>query len=121
MPGVELIPEDRRSFWANVIRSAVASPPERFARQNGAAVAAFAEAASVITHSDSLEDALQMAVSCGNHTDTIAAIAGAHLGAVSGASAVPARLRQQVHRWPPGSVIGADGLEQLALQAAGLR
>jgi ADP-ribosylglycohydrolase len=58
-----------------------------------AAVAAFAEAASLIAHPDS-QDALQMAVTCSNCTGIIAAIAGALLGAVSGASAVSQRLRQ---------------------------
>lgn len=75
----------------------------------------------MIADSDSLEDALQMAVTCSNGTGTIAAIAGALLGAVSGASAVSARLKQRIHGWSPTGIQGADGLERIALQAADLQ
>jgi ADP-ribosyl-[dinitrogen reductase] hydrolase len=36
----------------------------------------------------------------GNDTDTVAAIAGGLLGAVYGASAVPADWRRLLHGWP---------------------
>ena len=51
----------------------------------------------------------------GGDTDTVAAIAGALLGAAYGASAVPAEWRNVVHGWPN---LDADGLAQLALACA---
>lgn len=55
------------------------------------------------------------AVRAGNDTDTVAAIAGALLGARYGASAVPAGWRAQVHGWPG---LRADDLVDLARRAA---
>ena len=44
--------------------------------------------------------ALARAIAIGNDTDTVAAIAGAMLGAHWGASAIPAEWRRIVHGWP---------------------
>ena len=44
--------------------------------------------------------ALEAAVRGGRDTDTVAAIAGGLLGALYGASAVPARWRRVLHGWP---------------------
>ena len=49
---------------------------------------------------DHLRLALDAAVRGGYDTDTVAAIAGGLLGAVYGASAVPAEWRQMLHGWP---------------------
>ena len=49
---------------------------------------------------DHLVRALEAAVRGGRDTDTVAAIAGALLGARWGASAVPARWRRRLHGWP---------------------
>ena len=62
-----------------------------------------------------MEDGLQVAVAIGGDTDTVAAIAGALLGARHGASAVPARWRRALH-WPG---MRAADLERRALEAAG--
>ena len=49
---------------------------------------------------DHLRLALDAAVRGGDDTDTVAAIAGGLLGAVYGASAVPAEWRRVLHGWP---------------------
>ena len=49
---------------------------------------------------DHLRLALDAAVRGGGDTDTVAAIAGGLLGAVYGASAVPAEWRRVLHGWP---------------------
>ena len=49
---------------------------------------------------DHLRLALDAAVRGGYDTDTVAAIAGGLLGAVYGASAVPAQWRRVLHGWP---------------------
>lgn len=112
-------PDDRRGYWQNVISKALELPPARFAARNGGAVSAFACALSAIAHSDSYESAVRLCISAGNDADTTAAICGALAGAMYGASAVPAAWRAKVHGWSPDGVLGAPGLERLALQAAG--
>lgn len=62
-----------------------------------------------------LEAALQTAVAIGDDTDTVAAIAGALLGARYGASAIPARWADAVHGWPG---LSGNDLCQLALDTA---
>jgi ADP-ribosylglycohydrolase len=62
-----------------------------------------------------LELALQAAVSVGDDTDTVAAIAGALLGARWGAAAVPGHWRRLVHGWPG---LTADDLVTLAERLA---
>lgn len=116
--GIALLPAGRRGFWEDVIAEALSKPPARF-RVNGSAVGAFQAALSAVSHADSLEDGLQLAVAIGGDTDTVAAIAGALLGAWHGASAVPAAWRAAVWGWPGN--MRASELEELALQAAGER
>ena len=59
-----------------------------------------------------MQRALTAAVQVGHDTDTVAAIAGALLGARYGASAIPTRWRRIVHGWP--------GLRARDLQALGI-
>lgn len=63
-----------------------------------------------------VEDALATAIGIGHDTDTVAAIAGALLGARWGASAVPSRWRRILHGYP--GLTGSD-LMVLASLAAG--
>ncbi|MFH8394304.1 ADP-ribosylglycohydrolase family protein [Streptomyces sp. NPDC018036] len=51
--------------------------------------------------------ALEAAVRAGTDTDTVAAIAGALLGARWGCSGIPLEWQQAVHGWP-GHTTGAD-------------
>jgi hypothetical protein len=56
--------------------------------------------ASAVFRVGHLRLALDAAVRGGGDTDTVAAIAGGLLGAVYGASAVPAEWRRVLHGWP---------------------
>lgn len=98
--------------WAGLIDEAEQAAPARFAATNGWVVAALQAAWSAITRTSGLEDGLQAAVHGGGDTDTVAAIAGALLGARYGASAVPARWRRELHGWPG---LRARDLTRLAL------
>src|SRR5690349_157563 len=62
-----------------------------------------------------LQAALATAIGIGNDTDTVAAIAGAMLGARWGASAVPAAWRRILHGYPGRD---ARDLERVAYLAA---
>lgn len=114
--GLELVPATRRGYWEQVTDAALCKPPAAFARNSGGCVGALQVALSAIAHAEGLEDGLQACVAAGGDTDTTAAICGSLLGAIHGASAVPARWRKALHGWPG---MKADGLEALALAAAG--
>jgi ADP-ribosyl-[dinitrogen reductase] hydrolase len=109
--------------WRSVVTDAESSEPNTFAK-NGWAVGALQAAWSAIRHTsvpDSgddcghLVDALGTAIRIGHDTDTVAAIAGALLGARWGASAVPARWRRILHGWP---TLDSAELERFAFLAA---
>ena len=82
--------------------------------ENAWAVGALQAAWSAITHTpipeanpaDHLSDALTTAIRIGHDTDTVAAIAGALLGARWGMSAVPEEWLSILHGWP-----GIDAME----------
>jgi ADP-ribosylglycohydrolase len=112
--GLAFLPPSRRATWAAWLAEAEAASPHRFA-PNGFVVPALQAAWSAVTHTSSLPDGLIAAVRAGDDTDTVAAIAGALLGARHGASAVPAEWREAVHGWP--GLTGAD-LAALAVRAA---
>ncbi|WP_446210349.1 ADP-ribosylglycohydrolase family protein [Micromonospora sp. IBSANI012] len=111
--GLDLLPAERRDRWSSWLAEAESKPPEQF-RPNGFVVAALQAAWSAITHTDvpdhnpargsfacqHLERALAAAVRVGDDTDTVAAIAGALLGARWGSSAVPLAWQRVVHGWP---------------------
>ncbi|MFC6287580.1 ADP-ribosylglycohydrolase family protein [Nocardioides sp. GCM10027113] len=94
-------------LWAVVLDEATSEPPSTF-QQNGWVVGALQAAWSAVVQTPvpanqpwrHLRDALNTAVGIGNDTDTVAAIAGALLGARWGASAVPAEWRRMLHGWP---------------------
>lgn len=112
------LPAERARVWAARLDEAEAHDPAHFDR-NGWVVQALQGAWSAIsrtpvpgddpasgTHpAGHLQLALETAVRGGRDTDTVAAIAGALLGARWGASAVPAAWRRIVHGWP----FAADG------------
>src|SRR5450759_2184228 len=74
--------------------------------QNGWVVHALQGAWSAITNTAAaagpahFHSALEAAVRGGKDTDTVAAIAGALVGGLYGASAVPAQWRRKLHGWP---------------------
>jgi len=111
--GLRHIDSHRRELWETRLTDAESARPADFAN-NGWVVAALQAAWSAIATTpipaddpaagvfaaDHLRLALDAAVRCGNDTDTVAAIAGALLGAVHGASAVPLKWRTLLHGWP---------------------
>ena len=103
------MPAGRRAVWESRIRDAEAQPPVAFPN-NGWVVHAFQAAWSAIVHAPAgrcaarpdrpeshLEEALHEAIRSGGDPDTVAAIAGALLGARWGASAVPGEWRDMLH------------------------
>lgn len=104
--GLDLLPDERRAQWRDRIMEATGAMPQHFS-PNGFTVTALQAAWAAITSTDGhdgsphhLQRALTAAVQAGDDTDTVAAIAGALLGARYGASAVPSRWRRRVHGWP---------------------
>lgn len=119
--GLDLLADDRAGYWAARLDEAEQAPPEAFA-PNGFVVTALQAAWSAITTTEGggpghLVAALENAVRAGDDTDTVAAIAGALLGARWGAPAVPRRWRAAVHGWPD---LAAPDLEDLGRRVAGL-
>lgn len=123
--GLDLLPAGRRDFWANAVaeadhRRGSTRTPDSFPN-NGFTVTALQAAWAAITSTEdegspeSLVAGLQAAVHAGNDTDTVAAIAGALLGARHGAISVPPRWADEVHGWP--GLRGAD-LVELAVRTA---
>lgn len=109
--------------WRDLLIEAEYCPPGEFT-ENAWSVGALQAAWSAITHTPvpeggpacgHLVDALTTAVRIGHDTDTVAAIAGALLGARWGMSAVPAAWRRLLHGWP--GLRGVE-LEQLAYLTA---
>jgi ADP-ribosyl-[dinitrogen reductase] hydrolase len=110
---LELLPEASRDFWAERLEEAESSEPGTF-RPNGWVVSALQAAWSAILQTPvpdealadgsfaclHLQHALETAIRIGDDTDTVAAIAGALLGARWGVSAIPAAWREKVHGWP---------------------
>jgi ADP-ribosyl-[dinitrogen reductase] hydrolase len=118
--GLARLPEGRVRVWAARLDEAERSGPADFPH-NGWVVHAVQGAWSAITttarisadpgssspSSDystrgpaHLRRALEAAVRGGYGTDTVAAIAGALVGGLYGASAIPAQWRRQLHGWP---------------------
>ena len=133
--GLDLLVPERREQWAGWLAEAqdVAAdgpvPGRRFA-PNGFTVTALQAAVAAVVGTPvpglrprdasypclHLQHALHAAVRIGDDTDTVAAIAGALLGARWGASAVPWRWRRLVHGWP-----GLDGRDLVSLATKAVR
>lgn len=96
---------DRRALWEQRLQVAESSNPRDFGN-NGWVVEALQGAWSAITitcdsdPSVHVTAALEAAVRGGNDTDTVAAIAGALLGAAYGPAAVKPEWTQMLHGWP---------------------
>jgi ADP-ribosyl-[dinitrogen reductase] hydrolase len=113
---LELLPAVRRDDWRQRILAAEHEPPSTF-NPNGYAPVALQAAWSAVTHpwtsgrhsGNRLTGSLVAAVHAGNDTDTVAAIAGAYLGARWGGSIVPEEWLA-VHGWP-----GLDAGDLLSL------
>ncbi|MBI9113491.1 ADP-ribosylglycohydrolase family protein [Sanguibacter suaedae] len=119
--GLDLLPADRRPAWEAWITDAEQDRPTADLRTNGFTVTAFQAAwhavrrspyfcAEEFTEYDAtvshLPDALHRAVRIGGDTDTVAAIAGALLGARHGTAFIPREWQLLVHGWP--GMMGLD-------------
>lgn len=113
--GLDHLPSARRDWWSAQIDDAETRPPSSFT-PNGYTVTAFQAAWASVNatrHVDAdqrIPAALQLAISMGNDTDTVAAIAGGLLGAAYGASRIPAQWLGQLHGWPGMSAADLVGL-----------
>lgn len=120
--GLDLLAKDERAQWSAWLDEAEREDPKSF-QGNGFTVTALQAAWSAIAHTmpahptpDHVQHALQLAISVGHDTDTVAAIAGALLGARYGAVGLRHDWRQQVHGWPG---MRARDLIELALRTVG--
>lgn len=126
--GLDQLPADRAAIWTERLEEAESKPASAFTN-NGWVVQALQGAWSALFRTpgsedeptrreygaDSLRRSLQSAVRGGGDTDTVAAIGGGMLGALYGASAVPAEWRRILHGWPG---MDARGLVALARSVA---
>lgn len=116
-PGLDLLRPESRDYWENVIDDAEAGKLNP--HQNGFTVGALqcswnaVFSVRALEGEEALVTGIKNAVRLGADTDTIAAIAGALLGAAYGASAVPDAWREVVHGWP-----GLNGDQYADLGAA---
>lgn len=116
--GLVFLPGARRELWEGRLQAAESSDPSDFGN-NGWVVQALQGAWSAITVARNddpgthVTSALESAVRGGNDTDTVAAIAGALLGAAYGPSAVDRHWLGALHGWP-----GMRGDELIALASS---
>ncbi|MGB8195625.1 MAG: ADP-ribosylglycohydrolase family protein [Acidimicrobiales bacterium] len=119
--GLHLIDESRRRFWSDKITEAETKDPRDFS-PNGHVVVALQAAWSAIHATRRADDhfvaGLRRAVSIGDDTDTVAAIAGYLLGACYGFSAAPQDWSDGLAGWPP--TYGVGELVQLVTSAVEL-
>jgi ADP-ribosyl-[dinitrogen reductase] hydrolase len=120
--GLALLPPERRRRWEEAIAATETRPVSSFT-PNGFTVTALQAALAAVWQTPvpeadpgaHLPAALEAAVRIGHDTDTVAAIAGALLGARWGATAVPDRWRRMLHGWPG---LRVDDLRDLAHRTA---
>lgn len=111
--GLPHLPEDRQAGWEHLLTQAENAPAVEFGK-NGWVVHALQAAWSLITRTPVPADnpaagthpaqhlrlVLEATCRLPGDTDTVAAIAGALLGARWGSTAVPATWRRLLHGWP---------------------
>jgi ADP-ribosylglycohydrolase len=120
--GLDLLDTAARDRWADLLDDAETKPARSF-QPNGYVVTALQAAHAAVTQSPvptdqpcrHLQNGLRAAVHVGDDNDTVAAIAGALLGARWGASAIPLEWRSQLHGWPG---YNAGDLKRLAVLVA---
>lgn len=107
--GVQLaineLPAFRQTFWNDLFDEAERANDVSDFSNNGWVIHAIQAAYKAIVSTDNgtpehLVLGIEEAVRCGNDTDTVAAIAGALLGARWGYSAIPKNWLSVIHGWP---------------------
>ena len=117
--GLALLEPEGHGFWHSAVDEAETAPLAALG-SNGFVVTTLQSAWRAIVSTNHhhgpihLEAALRAAVAMGGDTDTVAAIAGALLGARYGASAVPFEWRRRLSGWP-SDVTHADLVPLAAL------
>ncbi|WP_420878962.1 ADP-ribosylglycohydrolase family protein [Rhodococcus sp. (in: high G+C Gram-positive bacteria)] len=103
----DVIPARDRGRWGAWVQAAETQSAPDFGHNNGWVVSALQTAwwgihrtRHVTEPTAHLQEALFETIRAGHDTDTTAAIAGGLLGAVHGATAVPAAWTQMLHGWP---------------------
>jgi ADP-ribosyl-[dinitrogen reductase] hydrolase len=112
--GLRHLDRPRAQLWHSRIDDAEGRTPQSFTR-NGWGVEALMGAWSAIvgTAQHDVQGSLEAAVLGGHDTDTVAAIAGALVGAEHGATSVPRQWRAILHGWPGKT---GDDLVELGLR-----
>ena len=120
--GLDLLESKARLDWDRWLTEAEQNPPETFA-PNGFVVPALQAAWSSIVHNPVGESSperytapVMAAVRVGDDTDTVAAIAGALVGARWGSGAIPAPYLEMVHGWPGYRAEGLGALARAILE-----
>lgn len=99
--GLDLLPAERRSHWEALADGSWREGGAAGLRPNGFTVTALYAALHAVEAAEgSFRDGIAAAVALGDDTDTVAAIAGALLGAQLGTGAIPQPWRSVVHGWP---------------------
>ncbi len=99
-PGFMFLPVEVHDKWRGYLAEAEMFPPVQF-ENNGWVVAAFKAAASaVLIGQHDFVKGIEAAVRSGYDTDTVAAIAGSLLGALSGPDYLPDEWVSILHGWP---------------------
>ena len=99
-PGFEFLPDEAKAKWHGFLKEAAEHPPVHF-ENNGWVVAAFKAAASAAMIGEyDYTKGIQAAIRAGFDTDTVAAIAGSLLGALTGENYLPQEWKEVIHGWP---------------------
>lgn len=116
--GLHLLAAERQAFWSDVLAAAEAGPVGRFT-PNGFVVTALQAAWAAVFRAkaaaDPFDEGVRLAISIGNDTDTVGAIAGALLGAAVGERGIPTDFVDAIRGYPDD--LSAPGLRLLASQA----
>lgn len=122
--GLDLLPPDRRDAWQALADGTWREGGPESLRGNGFTVTALYAALHAVEQAqdaaesgqeaeDQFRTGITAAIAIGEDTDTVAAIAGALLGAQLGVGAIPAAWREVVHGWPD---MDANALTRIAGQ-----
>ncbi|WP_035834337.1 ADP-ribosylglycohydrolase family protein [Jonesia quinghaiensis] len=111
---VDALPSERATRWHGFLDEAQTHKPWEISNSNYWVVGALQCAWSAMWHGHDLTSTLELAVRCGEDTDTVAAITGTLAGALYGHQALPGEWHEHLHGWPSYT---ADDLTNLVMRA----